>query len=102
MRVARFGLVLLVMACLTAPSAAQADAPLGAASCSGCHAADPKVRTSIPKIAGRKAAELVTLLQAYRDGTAPSTVMGRIAKGFTPDELSAIAAWYAGQTRPPE
>ena len=33
----------------------------------------------------------------FRDGSLPATVMNRIAKGFSEDELRAIAAWLAAQ-----
>jgi cytochrome c553 len=36
-------------------------------------------------------------MTAFRSGTRPATVMNRIAKGFTDDEIAAIAAWYAAQ-----
>jgi sulfide dehydrogenase cytochrome subunit len=77
-----FGLV-MILAAASAP-------PPGASSCSGCHgAASP--------IAGRDAKDMTEALIAYRSGARPSTVMGRIAKGFSTDELGAIAAWWAGQ-----
>jgi sulfide dehydrogenase cytochrome subunit len=36
-------------------------------------------------------------MQQFRSGQRPSTVMGRIAKGFSDDEIQAIAAWLAVQ-----
>ena len=36
-------------------------------------------------------------MQEFRSGQRPGTVMDRIAKGFTDDEVKAIAAWYAKQ-----
>jgi cytochrome c553 len=36
-------------------------------------------------------------MQAFRSGQTPATVMDRIAKGFTVEEIQAIAAWYAAQ-----
>lgn len=75
-----------------------ADAPPpGAAACSGCHAATRGVETAVPRLIGRDAAQLVSAMAAFRSGQRPSTVMDRIAKGFTEDEVKAIAAWYAGQ-----
>ena len=90
------GLALLVA--LTSPvSAAAADAPPGASSCSGCHAASAAVQTPVPRLAGRPAVEIVTAMQAFRAGQRPTTVMDRIAKGFSEPESAAIAAWYAEQ-----
>ena len=46
---------------------------------------------------GRPAEEIVAAMQAYRAGERAPTVMDRIAKGFTDDEIRAIAAWLAVQ-----
>ena len=87
---------LLVAAMLLVPgAAARAEAPPGASSCSGCHALGGDVVTTVPRLTGRSAAELVSQMQAFKSGQRPSTVMGRIAKGFTEAEAQAIAEWYA-------
>jgi sulfide dehydrogenase cytochrome subunit len=36
-------------------------------------------------------------MQAFRTGARPATVMDRIAKGFTDEEIRAIAAWVGQQ-----
>jgi cytochrome subunit of sulfide dehydrogenase len=46
-------------------------------------------------LAGRDASATIAAMQAYRSGLRPSTVMERIAKGFSDDEIQAIAAWFA-------
>jgi cytochrome c553 len=74
-----------------------ADAPPGAASCSGCHATNAAAETPVPKIHGRNADETVALMAQFRDGTKPSTIMGRLAKGFSDEETRAIATWLASQ-----
>jgi cytochrome subunit of sulfide dehydrogenase len=75
----------------------RAESPAGASSCSGCHALNPALSTPIPRLVGRSAAELGAAMQAFKSGQRPSTVMGRIAKGFTDPEIEAIAQWYAAQ-----
>jgi sulfide dehydrogenase cytochrome subunit len=72
-------------------------APTGAAACSGCHPASRAVETPFTRLNGRNAADIVTAMQEFRGGQRPGTVMDRIAKGFTDDEIKAIAAWYAAQ-----
>ena len=67
--------------------------PPGASSCSGCHGGVAPV----PVLTGRKASDIVTAMDAFRAGTRQATVMDRIAKGFTPNETAAIAAWWAEQ-----
>ena len=74
-----------------------ADAPPGASSCTGCHASVQVAESVIPRIAGRKADEIVTFMREYRSGAWPSSVMGRIAKGFDDRQTQAIAAWFAAQ-----
>lgn len=71
-----------------------ASAPPGAASCSGCHAPTPQ---AIPNIYGRDADATRSTLLAFRNGSMSATVMTRIAKGFSEDEIGSIAAWLATQ-----
>ena len=86
------------MVLLIGPVAAfAAEPPPGASSCSGCHAARAAVKTPVPRLEGRPAADIVTAMQQFRTGQRPATVMDRVAKGFTEPETAAIAAWYAGQ-----
>jgi cytochrome c553 len=75
-------------------SATAAMAPPLVAGCQGCHAGGDD---RLPKLAGRSAADIVAAMTAFRNGGRPATVMDRIAKGFTDDEIAAIAAWYAAQ-----
>ena len=83
---------------LAAAQAASSEPPPGAVACSGCHPAHARVvETPVPRLAGRNAADIVAAMQAFRSGQKPATVMDRIAKGFTDDEIQAIAAWYAAQ-----
>ena len=77
--------------------AAAAEPPPGASSCSGCHAVGAKVETPVPRILGRQPAEIIAAMLAFQSGERPSTVMERIAKGFSEDEIRAIAAWLAAQ-----
>jgi cytochrome c553 len=77
--------------------AASPAPPSGAAACSGCHATNPKVETRVPRIAGRKPADIVAAMQAFRTGQKPATVMDRIAKGFSDEEMGAIADWLGAQ-----
>ena len=76
---------------------AAAEPPVGAVSCSGCHPSSAHVASPVPRLAGRDKAELAKALLDFRSGARPGTVMDRIAKGFTDEEIQAIAAWYAAQ-----
>jgi sulfide dehydrogenase cytochrome subunit len=74
-----------------------AEAPAGALACSGCHPDAKNVSTPAPRLVGRDAGEITTAMQAFRSGARASTIMDRIAKGFSDDETRAIANWYAAQ-----
>jgi cytochrome c553 len=89
--------VALLLALTGPASAAGPDAPPGAASCSGCHPAARFVDTTVPRLVGRNPADIVTAMQGFKSGQLPSTVMNRLAKGFSDDEIKAIAAWYGAQ-----
>ncbi len=78
-------------------SASAADAPPGASSCTGCHPATAGVATPVPRLNGRDAAQIVTAMTEFRTGKRPATVMDRIAKGFSDDEIKAIAAFIWAQ-----
>lgn len=74
-----------------------AEPPPGALSCSGCHGSGASASPFSTRLYGRNAGEVVTAMTGFRDGSLPSTVMNRIAKGFSDDETRAIAAWLAAQ-----
>jgi cytochrome subunit of sulfide dehydrogenase len=76
---------------------ASAEPPAGAASCSGCHPASTRVSSPVPRLVGTDRAAIVRAMQDFRSGQRAATVMDRLAKGFTDDEIQAIAAWYATQ-----
>jgi sulfide dehydrogenase cytochrome subunit len=85
------------LACIAAAVAAWAEPPAGAAACSGCHPTSARVSSPVPRLAGLDRAAIAKAMQDFRSGQRPATVMDRIAKGFTDEEIQAIAAWYATQ-----
>ena len=90
-------LAALATASMIGGAALAAEAPPGASSCSGCHAANPNVGTPVPPLAGRPAAEIASQMIAFKSGQRAGTIMDRIAKGFSDEEIQAIAAWYSSQ-----
>lgn len=89
--------ILCLLRIAPAAAAGAGDAPPGALSCSGCHATSSSVNTAVPRLIGRDPAVILTAMQGFRAGTTPATVMDRISKGFSDDEIKAIAAWYGAQ-----
>ncbi len=75
-----------------------ASAEMLAAQCDGCHGpSGASGGPAIPNIGGHDAEFLVEYLKEVASGEYPSTIMGRIAKGYTEDEIKRIAAHYAKQ-----
>jgi cytochrome c553 len=85
------------IASIAAAAVASAEPPAGALSCTGCHPASARVASPVRRLAGLDREAIVRAMQEFRSGQRPGTVMDRIARGFTEDEIRAIAAWYAAQ-----
>jgi len=92
----RVGRAFLLAGALAAvPASVHAAAPRGAVACSGCHAQAARP-DQIPSLSGRSADEIATAMLAFKAGTRAATVMDRIAKGFSDEEIRAIAQWLGG------
>ena len=81
-------------------SAAQAEMASGAVlanTCFSCHGTDGKSAGAMPTISGKTQSFIVTKLMSFKAGKLDSTVMNRIAKGFTDAEIKALAKFFSGQ-----
>ena len=87
------------VASIAAAAVASAEPPVGAASCSGCHPSSTRVSSPVPRLVGLDRAAIIKAMQDFRSGQRAGTVMDRIAKGFTDDEIQALAAWFAAQPK---
>jgi sulfide dehydrogenase cytochrome subunit len=85
------------VASIAAAAVAWAEPPAGAAACTGCHPASTRVTSPVLRLAGLDRAAIIRAMQDFRSGKRTGTVMDRIAKGFTDEEIQAIAAWFATQ-----
>lgn len=94
----RLLLMVAALMCLAGTASAQDMKSQGAVlslSCAACHGTDGNSPGSIPTLKGHGADHIRDRLQEFRSGKRPSTVMGRIAKGYTLAEIDAIAAHFA-------
>ncbi len=77
---------------------AGADATMLSNTCAGCHGTyGASNGPSIPTLAGMSSAYLVETMQGYKSGDIPSTIMGRIAKGYTDDEFNLMGEYFSKQ-----
>lgn len=89
--------VLLAGAGLSASADEAARARGLAAGCIGCHGSDGASRGAIPPLAGKSERLLLLALTEYKSGASSGTVMNRIARGYSDEELARLAAWFAGR-----
>jgi cytochrome subunit of sulfide dehydrogenase len=69
-----------------------------AASCFTCHGAEGNSVGGVPpSLAGRDRGELVQMLKDFKAGKRPATIMHQQAKGYTDEQLEAIAGYFARQ-----
>jgi cytochrome c553 len=70
------------------------------AACAICHGTDGRAATKdIVPLAGLPREHIASQMRAFRDGQRPATVMQQIAKGYTDQQIDAMAAWFAAQKR---
>jgi sulfide dehydrogenase cytochrome subunit len=75
-----------------------ASARMLAETCAGCHGTDgASVGPASPTIGGMNAEYFVEIMEGFRDDSIYSTVMGRIAKGYSDEEIAAMAGFFAGR-----
>lgn len=75
-----------------------ADASMLSNTCAGCHGTDgASMGPAAPTIAGLSPDYFVETMQGFASGEIPSTIMGRIAKGYSEDEIASMAKYYAGK-----
>ena len=66
--------------------------------CNGCHGPNGVTNgPSTPSIAGMTEEYLVLSMMDYKKATRGSTIMSRIAKGYSDDEIKAMAKYFSGK-----
>ena len=75
-----------------------ASARMLADTCAGCHGTDgASAGPAAPTLGGGSPEYFVEVMQGFREGKVYSTIMGRIAKGYTDDELELMAEYFVGK-----
>ncbi|MFK5895206.1 MAG: cytochrome c4 [Pseudomonadota bacterium] len=76
-----------------------ASARMLAETCEGCHGTEGNsFGPAIPSIAGMSEDYLIEAMEDYRSGDTKSTIMGRIIKGYSEEEVELMAQFYASKT----
>lgn len=64
-------------------------------SCTVCHGTEGKGSLSIPKIRGLDRKDIAQSLKGFRSGEERQTIMGRLAKEFTDEEIELLASYFS-------
>jgi len=95
-------LLLAALALAAVPAFSQSPDPLHvrswAASCANCHGTQGQAQPGMVKLAGMPASEMVRKMADFKNNRTPTaTVMHQLAKGYTDEQIAAIAAYFAAQ-----
>jgi sulfide dehydrogenase cytochrome subunit len=78
--------------------AASATPEMLSFTCNGCHGTGGNsAGLSNPSIAGLPVKYFENAMKEFKSGTRPSTIMGRLAKGYSDEETKAMAEYFAAQ-----
>lgn len=65
--------------------------------CAACHGTMGSSVAVIPTIAGADPEYFVETMQAFKSGERKATVMDRVAKGYSDEQITAMANYFAAQ-----
>jgi cytochrome subunit of sulfide dehydrogenase len=70
-----------------------------AAACANCHGTNGVSQPGMPSLAGQPRRYLEQQMQDFKAGKRPATIMHQIAKGYTEEQIGALAAYLSEQAR---
>ncbi len=97
-RLRAIGGALVVGAAIAASGSAVAQqdpAAVLANACTSCHGVDGRSRSAIPAIGGLPAEAIAAAMTAFADNSRPSTIMGRIARGYSAEQIQMLATFFS-------
>jgi cytochrome c553 len=80
-----------------APDAAQVRS--WAAACANCHGTNGQAQPGMESLAGVNKDDLTKKMLDFKAGRKPATIMHQLAKGYTDDQIQAIAAYFSAQKK---
>lgn len=90
---------------LALSSTAQAQSPDAlqvrswAAACANCHGTQGQALPGMEALAGVNKEDIVKKMLDFKAGRKPATLMHQLAKGYTDEQIVAIAGYFAAQKK---
>ena len=97
-----FGVALF---CVATSAQAQNNAPdpmqvrSWAAGCSNCHGTNGRAEAGNEALAGANKDDIVKKMMDFKVGRKPATIMHQLAKGYSDEQIVAIAGYFAAQKK---
>ena len=84
-----------------APAAAPSPAQirLWASTCMTCHGSQGRAQPGMDSLAGMNRNDMVRKMNDFRTGRSPATIMHHISRGFSDEQIAAIAGYFAALPR---
>jgi cytochrome c553 len=94
----------MALVCVASLSAqAQTPDPLQvrswAAGCANCHGTNGQAQPGMVSLAGVSQDDIVRKMQDYKAGRLPATLMHQLSKGYSDEQIQAIAGYFAAQKK---
>lgn len=70
-----------------------------AASCSNCHGTNGRAEPGNESLAGMNKDDMVKKMLDFKAGRKPATIMHQLAKGYSDEQIVAIATYFAAQKK---
>ncbi len=94
-----FSSVLVSFLAIISVNATERSATTLSYACAGCHGtAGVSAGTSIPSLAGLPSEYFIEAMQKFKNGKRGATIMDRIAKAYSNEEIVAMAGFFEQQT----
>lgn len=99
----KFQNALMALGLLTSAGWVQAQDALQvrswAAACANCHGTDGRAQPGMEALAGVSKDDLVKKMLDFKAGRKPATIMHQLAKGYSDEQIVAIAGYFAAQKK---
>jgi cytochrome subunit of sulfide dehydrogenase len=70
-----------------------------AAACANCHGTDGRAQSGMESLAGADKDDMIKKMLDFKAGRKPATIMHQLAKGYTDEQIAAIAGYFAAQKK---